>query len=84
MAAERTFLAWIRTSISLITFGFVLEKFDYFLKEISIVIHGKMSSSPHIKGMGIGFIIVFLSHIVQTKLSQSIFYLPVYLSFYPT
>lgn len=31
MAAERTFLAWIRTSISLITFGFVLEKFDYFL-----------------------------------------------------
>ena len=58
MAAERTFLAWIRTSISLITFGFVLEKFDYFLKEISVVIHERMSSSPHIKGIGISFIIV--------------------------
>jgi Predicted membrane protein len=29
MAAERTFLAWIRTAIGLIAFGFVVEKFDF-------------------------------------------------------
>jgi Predicted membrane protein len=30
MAAERTFLAWVRTGIGLIAFGFVIEKFDFF------------------------------------------------------
>ena len=30
MANERTFLAWIRTSIGLIAFGFVVEKFCLF------------------------------------------------------
>jgi len=29
LANERTFLAWCRTSIALIVFGFVIEKFDY-------------------------------------------------------
>jgi len=35
MANERTFLAWIRTSIGLMAFGFVVEKFALFLKKIS-------------------------------------------------
>ncbi len=34
MAAERTFLAWIRTSISLIIFGFVVENFELLLNQI--------------------------------------------------
>ncbi|MBI5179147.1 MAG: DUF202 domain-containing protein [Nitrospinae bacterium] len=34
MAAERTFLAWVRTSISLIIFGFVVENFEILLKQI--------------------------------------------------
>jgi putative membrane protein len=29
-ANERTFLAWLRTSIAVIAFGFVIEKFDLF------------------------------------------------------
>ena len=33
LANERTFLAWIRTSIALMAFGFVVEKFALFLKE---------------------------------------------------
>lgn len=37
MAAERTFLAWIRTSISLIVFGFVIEKFELFLEQLETV-----------------------------------------------
>jgi len=34
MANERTFLAWSRTSISLLAFGFVIERFDIFLKHV--------------------------------------------------
>jgi putative membrane protein len=30
-ANERTFLAWVRTSIALMAFGFLIEKFDLFL-----------------------------------------------------
>ena len=31
-AAERTLLAWNRTSISLMSFGFVIERFGLFLE----------------------------------------------------
>ena len=31
-ANERTFLAWVRTAIAIMAFGFVIEKFDLFLK----------------------------------------------------
>ncbi|HEX7199053.1 MAG TPA: DUF202 domain-containing protein [Dongiaceae bacterium] len=30
-ANERTFLAWIRTGVAVIAFGFVIEKFNLFL-----------------------------------------------------
>lgn len=30
-ANERTFLAWVRTSIAVMAFGFLVEKFDLFL-----------------------------------------------------
>ncbi|MFA5110426.1 MAG: DUF202 domain-containing protein [Desulfobaccales bacterium] len=33
-ANERTFLAWIRTSVGIMAFGFVVEKFSFFLKEL--------------------------------------------------
>ena len=31
-ANERTFLAWVRTGIAVIAFGFVIERFDLFLR----------------------------------------------------
>ena len=34
MAAERTFLAWIRTSLALMAFGFVIARFGLFLREL--------------------------------------------------
>ena len=34
LAAERTLLAWIRTSISLMAFGFVIERFGLFVNII--------------------------------------------------
>ena len=35
LANERTFLAWIRTSIAIITLGFVIAKFGVWLREIA-------------------------------------------------
>ena len=37
LANETTFLAWIRTSLGLMVFGFVVVKFSLFLKQLSIV-----------------------------------------------
>ena len=34
-ANERTFLAWVRTGIAVIAFGFVIEKFNLFLLTIT-------------------------------------------------
>jgi len=35
---ERTFLAWIRTSIAFMGFGFIIVKFTLFLKQLSILV----------------------------------------------
>ena len=35
MAAERTFLAWIRTGLALMGFGFVVARFGLFLGELA-------------------------------------------------
>lgn len=35
LANERTFLAWIRTSIAIISLGFVVAKFSLWLRELA-------------------------------------------------
>ena len=40
LANERTFLAWIRTSIAMMGFGFVVVKFSLFVKQFSLVTAG--------------------------------------------
>lgn len=37
LANERTFLAWVRTAIAMMGFGFILVKFSLFLKQLSLV-----------------------------------------------
>jgi putative membrane protein len=37
LANERTFLAWIRTSITLMGFGFIIVRFTLFLKQLSLL-----------------------------------------------
>jgi putative membrane protein len=37
LALERTFLAWIRTALSLMGFGFVVARFGLFLREMQLV-----------------------------------------------
>jgi putative membrane protein len=34
-ANERTFLAWVRTAIAVMAFGFIIERFDLFLKVVA-------------------------------------------------
>jgi putative membrane protein len=34
-ANERTFLAWVRTGIAVIAFGFVIEKFNLFMRSLA-------------------------------------------------
>lgn len=45
LANERTFLAWIRTSIALMGFGFVVVKFSIFVRQISLVVTGHTITS---------------------------------------
>lgn len=35
LANERTFLAWIRTNLGIMAFGFVVEKFSFFIQELA-------------------------------------------------
>ncbi|RTL52342.1 MAG: DUF202 domain-containing protein [Sphingobacteriales bacterium] len=45
LANERTFLSWIRTSIGIMAFGFVVVKFTLFVKQISLIL-GKTNGTP--------------------------------------
>ena len=44
LAAERTFLAWIRTGLALMGFGFVVARFGLFLQQLQLVQH--VSAAP--------------------------------------
>ena len=41
LANERTFLAWIRTCIAVISLGFVIARFGVWLREFSVRLGGK-------------------------------------------
>jgi uncharacterized membrane protein YidH (DUF202 family) len=47
MANERTFLAWIRTSVAVMTFGFVVEKFALFIRQLSSFLGRPGLPEPH-------------------------------------
>jgi putative membrane protein len=60
-ANERTFLAWLRTSIALIGFGFAIARFGLFLRELQIRLteqdistHSLISS----QSLGVGLVVV--------------------------
>ena len=46
LANERTFLAWIRTNLGIMAFGFVVEKFSFFIQEIAVVLGKNPSATP--------------------------------------
>ena len=60
-ANERTFLAWVRTAIAVMAFGFLVEKFDLFL-EIASKSLARQTLSPRsqIVGNGAGLALILL------------------------
>ncbi len=56
LANERTFLAWIRTSISIIVFGFVVSKFGITLREFLRMQGDTERQSGMSLAIGVGFI----------------------------
>jgi putative membrane protein len=56
-AAERTLLAWNRTSVSLMVFGFVIERFGLFLQ---IVRHEKIEMFQRHISFFVGIIFILL------------------------
>lgn len=45
LANERTFLAYVRTALSFIAFGFVVARFSLFTREISVIAHISVPNS---------------------------------------
>ena len=64
LAAERTFLAWIRTGLALMGFGFVVARFGLFLRELEATQHIERLSGHGISlWLGIALVVlgVFLN-----------------------
>jgi putative membrane protein len=51
LANERTFLAWIRTSVAVVSLGFVLAKFNVWLRELAV--HRKPQIHTHRMGISL-------------------------------
>ena len=84
MANERTFLAWVRTSIAIMAFGFVVEKFALFIKglEYSFDKPNTYSVTPHSLGsstifgmilVATGALIGLLAFVRYKKVEREIF-----------
>ena len=64
LAAERTFLAWIRTSLALMAFGFVVSRFGLFLRVLESS-SGQRVSEPSALSLPLGVFLVLLGVIVD-------------------
>lgn len=65
LAAERTLLAWVRTGLSLMGFGFVVARFGLFLRELAAV----RPDVPHAQGstsqwIGVALVLLGTSSLV--------------------
>jgi len=64
LANERTFLAWIRTSVGLMGFGFVVVKFSIFLRQISIAVDRTIPITSHGYSSVLGIALVAFGAII--------------------
>jgi putative membrane protein len=70
LAAERTFLAWIRTGLALMGIGFAVSRFNLFLRELGASeFHPSMHTTGFSRGSGVALVglgvIVNLSAVVR-------------------
>ncbi|MFN3406938.1 MAG: YidH family protein [Caldimicrobium sp.] len=79
MANERTFLSWVRTSLGIMAFGFIIEKFSLFVRQMSVLL-GKevnLASREYASFFGVilialGAIMVILAFIRYKKVEKEI------------
>jgi putative membrane protein len=64
LAAERTLLAWIRTGLAMMGFGFVVARFGLFLREIEKSSTGVTNQSFRLS-LWFGTVLVFLGAVVN-------------------
>src|ERR1700682_3970998 len=64
LSAERTFLAWIRTGLALMGFGFVVARFGLFLQALQIG-QGNFQPRPYGPSFWFGTALIVLGVIVQ-------------------
>ncbi|TMC20999.1 MAG: DUF202 domain-containing protein [Chloroflexi bacterium] len=73
LANERTFLAWMRTGLATITFGFVIERFALLVRELGL--KGRFVLSLHasslvgigLTGLGIVMMVAALLNFLQIR-----------------
>jgi putative membrane protein len=79
-ANERTFLAWVRTAIAVMAFGFVIERFDLFLQVAAPQLAGRQLSAhgqafANVAGLAfiaIGVIMIALAAVRFTQTAKDI------------
>lgn len=86
LANERTFLAWIRTAIAIMAFGFVVVKFSLFVKQLTYVFAEKTIIIPQRGYSGLigislvcaGALIALLSFLrykkIENDLNKNVFF----------
>ncbi|HQT84569.1 MULTISPECIES: YidH family protein [Acidiphilium] len=57
-ANERTFLAWVRTAIAVMAFGFLVERFDIFLKIAGKSLGKTFTMSGQVAGSLVGLALI--------------------------
>jgi putative membrane protein len=79
-ANERTFLAWVRTAIAVMAFGFVIERFDLFL-QLAAPQLALRQAAPHSQAfanmaglafIGIGVVMIVIAGIRFRKTAKDI------------
>lgn len=64
-ANERTFLAWLRTSVSLIGFGFAIARFGIFLRQLQIAVTQREAlSHPFFNSENLGVSLVVFGIVI--------------------
>ncbi|MGO1788353.1 MAG: YidH family protein [Sphingobacterium sp.] len=80
LANDRTFLAWIRTSLGIMGLGFIVVKFSMFLKQVSLMVgmtggeihHDSFSSVIGIFLVAFGALITLISYFDYRRIRRQI------------
>ena len=73
-ANERTYLAWIRTAIAIMAFGFLVEKFDIFIHYIGHALNSTIAFKPSQSAELAGIIMFLVSIAMIVGASMRFFY----------